>query len=55
MYEPHFCLKQSAAIEIDMDTNKSYKLLGSRAEGEVLVCHAFWYNIDVAVKLFTGV
>ena len=56
MYVPHFCLKQSAAIEIDKDTiATSYaESLGSRAEGEVLICHAFWYNKDVAVKLFTG-
>ena len=56
MYVPHFCLKQSAAIEIDKDTiATSYaESLGSRAEGEVPVCHAFWYNKDVAVKLFTG-
>ena len=56
MYVRHFCLKQSAAIEIDKDTiaTKYAELLGSRAEGEVPVCHAFWYNKDVAVKLFTG-
>ena len=56
MNVPQFCLKQSAAIEIDKETiATSYaELLGSRAEGEVPVCHAFWYNKDVAVKLFAG-
>ena len=56
MYVPHLCLRQSAAIEIDKDTiATSYaESLGSRAEGKVPVCHAFWYNKDVAVKLITG-
>ena len=54
MYVPHFCLKLSAATEIqkDMIVINYEEPLGSGAEGEV--CRAMWLKKEVAVKLFKG-